>query len=154
MQDHLINNRKTEDVVHKSENEPHTSFMAFSMLIASVIFANRKTNQYDRFLIIIIVTQGIEYLLKSQLIGSLLANQANLPTGVPPLTSHACLRTCDCMPCLSTLQSAASASYPKPTTAQTAVQRGRTLNTIIALQLTEHTNHSTTEAASSFQNLD
>ena len=44
--------------------------------------------------------------------------------------------------CLSALQSAASAFYPKLATGQTAAQWGRTLTTSTTQQRSEHTNHS------------
>ena len=46
----------------------------------------------------------------------------------------------------STLQSAASASYPKLATEQTAAQWEQTLTTPTTQQQTEHTNHSAMEA--------
>ena len=88
---------------------------------------------------------GYNPLLRSQLIGSLLDNQANLillvfTTHVDP---HDHVIACTC---LSAVQSAASAFYSKLATGQTAFQRGRTLTTETTQQQTEHTNHSSTGA--------
>ena len=49
--------------------------------------------------------------------------------------------------CLSALQSAVSAFYPKLATGPTAAQWGQTLTKVTTQQKTEHTNHSATEAA-------
>ena len=82
-----------------------------------------------------IIIYGIEPLLRFQIIGSLLANQANLILLVVHLLRH--MFTIHVGPlglvitytCLSALQSAALAFYPKLTTGKTAAQWGRTLTT-------------------------
>ena len=119
------------------------------VIIISAFLLNEMDMIYPQTLLIYTYNNNIGY---RTFIKILRANQANLILLAAQLLRHMLATHVDphdlviACTCLSTLQSAASAFYPKLATGQTAAQWRRTPTTATTQQRTKHTNHSATEA--------